>query len=372
MNGKDYYQILGVDKKASQQEIKKAYRRLAQKYHPDKNPNNKEAEEKFKEVSEAYEVLSDSEKRKQYDQGTYFFKQQGFDPRAYSRFYQDFGAAQTVFTDLGGFGGFEDIFNLFSGFGRGRRAKTAERGRDITYKIHLAFDDALKGVATRINVNRNVVCPTCVGTGAKPGTSSRTCPECGGRGTVALNQGLFGLSRSCPSCLGRGSIIDAPCPACRGTGRGTETKKITVRLPPGVTDGSKIRFPGKGEPGLKGGPPGDLYIITEVEPHPFFKRKGSDVLLDLPITFAEAALGGRVKVPTLDGIVHLRIPAGTQDGRTFRLRGKGAPKLKGHGTGDMLVTVHIVVPTKLNKAEKELIEKLAATTKENPRAKLGT
>lgn len=371
---KDYYQILGVDKKASQQEIKKVYRKLAREFHPDANPNNKEAEEKFKKINEAYEVLSDPEKRKQYDQGTYFFGKQGFDPRAYARFNQDFGGGQTVFTDLGGaggFGGFEDIFDLFSGAGQGRRAKRAERGKDITYKIRLSFDDALKGVATRINVNRNVVCPTCVGTGARPGTSPRTCPECGGRGTVALDQGLFGLSRSCPACMGRGAIIDSPCSTCRGTGRAVETKKITVKLPPGVTDGSKIRFPSKGEAGLRGGPAGDLYIITEVEPHRFFRRKGSDILLDLPVTFSEAALGAKVKVPTLDGSVYLKIPAGTQEGRTFRLRGKGAPRLKGQGTGDMLVMVHVVVPEKLSKNEKEQIEKLATMDKENPRAKLG-
>lgn len=373
MSGReDYYQILGVDKKASQQEIKKVYRKLARQYHPDTNPNNKEAEERFKKINEAYEVLSDPEKRKQYDQGTYFFGQQGFDPRAYARSQQDFGGAH-VFTDLGGiggFGGFEDIFEIFTGSGRSRRAKATEKGQDVIYKIRLSFKDALKGVATRINVNRNIVCPTCVGTGAKPGTSPKTCPECKGRGTVSLNQGLFGLSRACSSCLGRGVTIDSPCPTCRGAGRTTEAKKITVKLPAGVADSSKIRFPGKGEAGLRGGPSGDLYIIAEVEPHPFFKRKGSDILLDLPLTFSEAALGAKIKVPTVDGSVYLKIPPGTQEGRTFRLRGKGAPKLKGHGNGDMMVKARIIVPSKLNKDEKELIEKLAAMETENPRAKL--
>ncbi|MDO8886560.1 molecular chaperone DnaJ [Candidatus Oleimmundimicrobium sp.] len=358
---KDYYKILGVDKKATQDEIKKAYRKLAHKYHPDKaqEGEKKQAEEKFKEIAEAYEVLGNSKKRQEYDQGTRFFES-GFRPGA------DFGSGSSS----GDFGQFTDIFDLFGMGKRGRSYEAPEKGRDLQYSIQLPFEQAISGASVKINIMREDICSNCKGTGAKPGTFPKNCPTCGGSGQVAQNQGFFSISRPCPQCLGRGVVIENPCPVCRGMGRAKKTEPFMVKIPAGVSDGSRIRFPRKGEAGLRGGPFGDLYIITKVRPHPIFKRDGSNILLDLPITFTEVALGTKVKVPTMNKSVSLKIPAGTQDGQVFRLKGKGAPRLKGLGKGDMLIKIKLVVPKKLSNEEKKLLEMLAEKHKENPRGHL--
>lgn len=378
MNGKDYYRTLGVSKSATKDEIRKAYRKLAKEYHPDKNPNNKEAEEKFKEVSEAYEVLSDEEKRKQYDSGRLFtqagaYGSGGFRPGDFAGF-EGFGN----FTGPGGAtftGDLGDIFNIFTqgaagGRGARRGGRRGTRGNDVEVSVNLSFKDALKGAYVPVTMNRRVVCSTCNGTGSAPGTLPETCPTCGGRGAVSEDQGLFGLSRPCPNCGGRGTIIRNPCPTCKGAGSFTKPKKIKIKIPPGVKDGGRLRFKGKGEPGPGGGQPGDLYVITRVEKHPYLGRKNSDVTMELPLTYTEAALGTRVEIPTIDGKVRLKIPAGTQSGRTFRLKGRGAPRLRGKGNGDMLVTVRVVVPEKLDKREKELIEKLEDVEQKDIRAHL--
>ncbi len=370
MNGrklKDFYAILEVDKEASQKDIKKAFHKLARKYHPDANPQNKQAEEKFKGISEAYEVLSDPKKRKEYDEGVRFFESGGFAGGAGN--YEDFGKGGK-FTGFGSINDLFDMFGDFSGFAQQAGQPQRERGKDLYYSIRLSFEDALNGVATRINVSRDESCPTCLGSGAKPGTAPKMCPECRGRGVTAQNQGFFSFSRACSRCLGKGTIIESVCPNCKGGGKASKLQKVTVKIPPGVKDGSKIRFKGKGGPGINGAPPGDLYIITKVAPHSVFKREGKNILLDVPVTFTEAALGAKIKVPTLESMVSLKIPAGTQDGKSFRLRGKGAPKAKGSGRGDMLVRVKIAVPHRLNSKEKKILEQFAELHKENPREHL--
>lgn len=364
MNGrrhKDYYKILGIAKEVSQDEIKKAYRKLARKYHPDVNKGSKESEEKFKEISEAYEILGDSGKRKQYDQGVSFFGPGG------ARDFKDFtGSAGGPFSDFGQ--GFSDLFDMFTGFGGQRKRTYRERGRGLVAKINLSFNDAYKGVKTRLTVNREVTCPDCKGSGTKPGTSPVMCPDCQGRGVIAQNQGFFSLSRTCTRCGGNGTVVENPCPKCGGSGRSKEVEKITVKIPPGVENGSKIRLAGEGEIGYGGGPSGDLYVVTQVAPHSYFKRDHENLLLELPIKFTEVALGSVIKVPTLNQkTVSLKIPAGTKDEQIFRLRGKGFPKLDGFGKGDMLVKVHIAVPKKLTAEEKSLLKKYASMDKNNPR-----
>lgn len=363
---KDYYAVLGVSKNATQKEIKDAYRKLARKYHPDANTTDKETEEKFKEIGEAYDVLKDAKKRKEYDEmGRYFGGGQG--PGA--------GGWQT---HAGGgqgfnFNGFSDLFDLFGGaaagadFG-GAQPQARSKGADLTYNVGLSFDEALKGKTVQLVINKEENCASCGGSGAAPGSSRVTCPTCAGRGVIADNQGIFSISRACPACGGQGSVPEKPCAVCRGNGRVVTPKTETVKLPPGVADGSRIKFKGKGQAGEFGGPAGDLYIVTKVAKHPFFTRNGSDILLDVPVTFTEAALGASIEIPTVDGSVSLKIPAGTQEGQTFRLRDKGAPKLKGSGRGDMLVKVHIVVPKELTADEKELLVRFADSRKaDDPR-----
>lgn len=360
VDGKDYYEILGVPRDASEKDIKDAYRRLARKYHPDQNPGNKEAEEKFKEANQAYEILGDPKKRADYDQGVRFFREGGT--------WEDF-----LRRDFGrGFGDFDifgDLFDIFTG-GMGARRAAPERGRDIYYTLQLSFDDAMKGVATRVNVTHEEVCPTCGGSGAKPGTAPKACPVCNGRGMVSRSQGFFSISQTCRNCAGTGKVIDQPCPTCHGRGRAPKAEQLTVKIPAGVEDGSTIRVKGKGEAGVRGGPPGDLYVVTKVAPHRFFRRDGSDLWLDLPVTFPELALGTTVKVLTLDGTVTLRIPAGAQADQVFRLRGKGASKLKGLGRGDMLVKLKIVVPSKLSAQERELLMRFGKLGTEDVRKDL--
>ncbi len=358
----DYYEILGVKREATPEEIKKAYRKLARKYHPDTNPNDPKAEERFKEISTAYEVLSDSEKRKQYDAGpTTFFGGEGaggFDPRAYQ-------GGQT-FTDFG------DLFgNLFGGGGGGgfgrRRQPRSERGRDMTVEVNVSFEDSLKGVSARISVPTQVQCSTCGGSGAAPGTTPQVCPECHGRGVTSQNQGFFALSTPCRRCGGDGTIVETPCPTCGGRGVTQTLKKYTVPLPPGVKDGTKVRLKGKGEVGDHGGPPGDLYVVTRVEPSPVFERRGSDLLVEVPVSMTEAVLGATVQVPTPDGRVALKVPAGVQDATLLRIKGKGAPLLRGSGKGDLLARVSLVLPRDLSAKQRELLEQFADLRGEDPR-----
>lgn len=372
VNGaKDYYKLLGVDKKASDKEIKDAYRKLARKYHPDANPGNKESEEKFKEISEAYEVLSDPEKRKQYDTGGMFMGAGGPGPGFGPFGFGDFGTrpGSRTYTYSGDLGDLGDLFNLFGGMGTaaGRR-REPRRGRDLSTDVTISFEEALSGVTVPLTVTGMSACPTCKGSGAKPGTLPKSCPNCGGKGTVSHNQGPFAFSRPCPACGGRGTVIEDPCVTCRGTGAVEMPRSIKVKIPAGINDGGKVRFPGKGEAGPPGAAPGDLYVRVRVKPHRFFRRKDRDILLDLPLTFPEAALGTTVEVPTVNGRVKLKVPAGTADGRKFRLRGKGAPKPRGKGRGDMIVTARVVVPKKMTAKEKELVKKLQELEEENPRA----
>lgn len=356
---RDFYEVLGVKKTATPDEIRKAYRKLARKYHPDANPNDPTAEDRFKEVSTAYEILSDKEKRAQYDQGpSTFYGRQGFDPRAAQ-------GAQ-------GFGDFADLFgNLFGGAGGGRqRQPMAQKGRDLSVAVNLSFADALKGVKTKISVPKAVQCSTCGGSGAAPGTRPITCPECKGRGVTSLNQGFFALSQPCPRCGGDGTVVERPCPTCSGTGVTEALKKYTVPIPAGVKDGTKIRLKGKGEPGVRGGPPGDLYVITRVEESDVFHRRGCDFVIDVPITIAEAALGATVRVPTPDGRVALKVPGGVRDGTMLRILGKGLPKLSESGCGDLLARISLVTPTDVTEEERGLLESYASLRSEDPRAGL--
>jgi len=356
---RDFYEVLGVKRDASGDEIKKAYRKLARKHHPDANPNDPKAEERFKQVSTAYEVLSDADKRKQYDAGPSAFfgqGQGGFDPRTQG------GQAFTDFGDLFG--------NLFGGGAARRREPQAERGRDLTVEVKLSFEDSLRGVTTKISVPKMVQCGTCSGSGAAPGTFPQVCPECRGRGVTSQSQGFFALSTPCRRCGGDGTVVDTPCPTCEGRGVAHALKKYTVPLPAGVKDGTKIRLKGKGEVGGRGGPPGDLYVVTRVEPSPVFERRGCDLLIDVPVTLTEAALGATVQVPTADGKVALKIPAGIQDGTLLRIQGKGTPRLGETGMGDLLARVSLVTPRDLSDKERGLLEEFAKLHGDDPRRAL--
>jgi molecular chaperone DnaJ len=350
------YETLGVAKNASAEEIKKAYRKLARQYHPDTNPGDKSAEERFKEVQHAYDVLADPEKRKQYDAfGTANGRRGGPGPGGF-----DFNIG-----DLGDLG---DLFGgLFGGRGRGRAEPRGQRGSDVEVEVSLSFEDSLKGVETRIPVDLETACRECGGSGAKPGTAPVICPECNGRGVKAESQGLFALSTPCPRCRGNGTVIEDPCPRCRGTGRERRTKRYTVKIPAGVKDGTRIKLKGKGEAGYGGAPAGDLHVVTRVAPSPIYKRRGADLEVEVPVTYPEAALGATVDVPTPEGPVSLKIPAGSQDGKLLRIRGRGAPKLGGSGRGDVLARVRLSVPKKLTKKEREALEELRKVSRENPR-----
>lgn len=361
MSKRDYYEVLGVDKNVDEQELKRAYRKLAKKYHPDLNPDNKEAEQNFKEVSEAYEVLSDSDKRARYDR----FGHDGVNGQGAGGFGQGgFGA--------GGFGDiFDDIFDMFGGggFSQGRRKSGPKRGADLKYRVTIEFEEAAFGVEKEIKIRRTENCSTCNGSGAKSGTNKKTCDKCNGSGEIKFAQqtpfGQFVRSAVCDKCHGNGEIIEEPCTSCNGTGKEVKTKKLNIKIPAGVDTGSVMPLRGEGEPGEKGGPSGDLYIYIEVKPHKIFTREGNDILCEIPISFIEAALGSEIHVPTLDGKVKYTIPEGTQTGTTFRLKNKGVHNVRGHGRGDQYVTVKVQVPKKLNDKQKELLKEFGKTMGED-------
>src|SRR4051795_13301688 len=340
---KSPYESLGVSKNASQDEIKKAYRKLVREVHPDRNPGN---EERFKEVQGAYDVLSDPDKRKQYDRlGTTNGRPAGFGAGTTYDF-SDF--------DLG------DIFGgLFNRGGRGQQQQQrGQRGNDVETEVHVSFEDALKGVQVTVPVELELACHTCHGTGAAPGTAPVTCPECNGNGVVATSQGLFALQQPCPRCHGRGSIVQTPCATCGGSGRERRTKRYTVKIPAGVKDGTRIKLKGKGEAGYGGAEAGDLYVITRVAPSRTFTRRGTDLIADVPVPLSVASLGGQISVPTPDGPVTVKVKPGTTDGTLLRVKGKGAPRLKGSSRGDVLARVKLSVPKKLTKKQRELMEEL--------------
>ncbi len=361
---RNLYELLGVSKNASKDEIKKAYRKLAREHHPDRNPGDAAAEERFKEIQGAYDVLSDPEKRKQYDA---FGAADG--RRGPGGFNVDFGDFDVG--DMGDLGDF--LGGLFGrggrGAGRGRQPQ-GRRGADLEAEVRLSFEDSLRGATTRIPVEVETACSECAGSGAKPGTAPQICPECSGRGVKAESQGLFALSQPCPRCRGNGTVIEQPCPKCGGSGRERRTKTYTVKIPAGAKDGTRIRLRGKGEAGAGGGPPGDLHVVTRVEPSPIYERRGSDLVVNVPVTYAEAALGATVDVPTPEGPVSLKIPAGSEDGKLLRIRGRGAPKLNGEGRGDVLARVRLTVPKRLSKRERELLEELQKVSNQNPRERL--
>lgn len=347
---RDYYEVLGVSRNASEDELKKAYRKVAKKYHPDLNPGNKEAEEKFKEVNEAYGVLSDPEKRRKYDQ----FGHAGVDP--------NFGAGGGGFNGAGfDFGDiFSDIFGGgFGGFGGGSRRNGPRRGADVRQVVEISFDEAAFGCKKKINITKQEKCDTCGGTGAAPGTSAETCHRCNGTGQIQTQQrtmlGYMTNVSTCPECHGTGKIIKTPCKDCRGTGKVRKTKTIEIDIPAGIDDGQTMQLSGQGEAGERGGPSGDLLITIRVRRHPLFRRQDNDVYITMPITIVQAALGATVKVPTLDGTVEYDIPEGTQPGTRFRLRGKGIPFLRGRGRGDQYVTVDVEIPKNLSAKQKELL-----------------
>ncbi|KKB43596.1 molecular chaperone DnaJ [Bacillus thermotolerans] len=351
MSKRDYYEVLGVEKSASKEEIKKAYRKLSKKYHPDIN-KEAGADEKFKEIKEAYEVLSDEQKRAQYDQFGHAGPNQGFGGQ-----------------DFGGFGGgFEDIFSTFFGGGRRRDPNAPRQGADLQYTMTISFEDAVFGKETDIRIPKEETCDTCEGTGAKPGTSPETCSHCQGTGELNIEQNTpFGRivnRRACPYCQGSGKLIKEKCATCGGEGTVTKNKTIHVKIPAGIDDGQQLRIPGQGEPGINGGPAGDLFIVFRVLPHELFERDGDDIYCDIPVTFVQSALGDEIEVPTIHGKVKLKIPAGTQTGTKFRLRGKGVPNVRGQGTGDQHIRVKVVTPTKLNEKQKQLLREFAEVSGE--------
>lgn len=345
MSEQDYYQVLNVQRDAGDAEIKRAYRKLAMKYHPDRNPNDKEAEEKFKTIQKAYEVLSDKQKRQAYDQ-----------------FGHDGVNAGMGGAGAGGFGGFGDVFedifdNIFSG-GRGGHGgqSRAQRGADLQYSLNLTLEEAARGKQVEIQVPTHIVCDLCDGSGAKKGTQPKTCETCEGMGQVRIQQGFFSIQQTCPSCHGEGRIISEHCSKCHGAGRVRDNKTLSVKIPAGVDSGDRVRLGGEGEAGMHGGPSGDLYVQVHVSKHPIFERRESDLHCEVPISFVTAAMGGSMEVPTLEGRVTLKVPAETQSGKVFRLRGKGLKSIRGYGTGDLLCKVVVETPVNLSREQKDLLQ----------------
>jgi molecular chaperone DnaJ len=366
---KDYYGVLGVAKNATQAEIKKAYRKLAQQHHPDANQGNKDSEERFKEISAAYDVIGDPEKRKQYDE-VRDMAASGVGAGGFPGGFGDAGGPGGVRFEDAGFTDIGDLFGgLFGGGGRRGRAARPARGADLETEVTVSFEEAMSGTTVPVKIQGPAPCETCHGTGAAPGTSPITCPQCRGAGQISVNQGPFQMSQTCPRCNGSGRVVEQVCPTCRGTGSQRRTRSFQVKIPAGVQDGARIRLAGRGEPGPAGAQAGDLYVRVHVRPHRFFGRRGSDLTVDLPVTFSEVALGANVQVPTLNGPVTMKVPAGTQSGKTFRLKGKGAPRKGGHG--DLLVTAEVEVPSKVSKKERELLQQLDESRAESPRRRLG-
>lgn len=362
---RDYYDVLGIQKGASEADIKKAFRKLARKYHPDVNPGDKSSEQKFKELNEAYEVLSDAKKRQQYDQFGHAAFDQGFGQGAGAG--QGFeGFARGA--DFSGMRGFEDIFGNM--FGERVRQRGPRKGEDITYAVEVDLEDAIFGKTMQVDLQREATCTACSGTGAQPGTSRRTCPACMGSGSVSQGRGFMQIAQPCPTCRGEGTINPNPCRNCGGRGVVPKSERINVKIPPGVDNGSKVRMAGLGGPGEKGGPPGDVYIVTKVRPHPYFERKGDNLYSEASVTLKEAALGEKIEIPTVDGMVSLSLPEGVQTGQQLKLRGKGVPHFGGGGVGDHYVTIRVATPTGLSEHAKEMLRELDKMHQANPRSNI--
>lgn len=353
MAKRDYYEVLGLDRNGSAEDIKKAYRKLALKYHPDKNPGDKTAEEKFKEIGEAYEALSDPQKRAAYDQ----YGHAAFDSRMRGGgrgFHDPFDLFREVFGGGGGGSIFDDLF------GGGQRDPTGpQRGSDLRYDMEISFEEAVLGCEKEVSLTKMETCETCRGTGAESGSTTKICSSCGGRGQVITSRGIFSIAQTCPRCEGVGRVIEKPCRACHGGGRRERTSKIRIKIPAGVDTGARLRSSGNGEAGIRGGPTGDLYVVLHVKAHEIFQRDGDDIICEVPIRFVDAALGGEIEVPTLTGRAQVKIPAGTQSGTIFRLKGKGVKNLQGYGYGDLHVRVIVEVPTHLNGAQKAKLQEFA-------------
>ncbi len=375
---KDYYSVLGVAPDATAKELSRAYKKLAKEHHPDINPGNQVAEDRFKEVNAAYEVLGDAEKRTEYDEVRRMVAS-GVGPGGFAGAGPGGFGGQSFRFEQDGFGGGGAFSDLLGGFlgGRargGRRATGPQRGQDLETELHLSFEDAVRGVTSTVRFRADATCHTCNGSGAAPGTSPETCPQCHGSGSIAVDQGPFSFSQVCPTCGGRGQVIPTPCPTCSGRGVEVRSREVKVRVPAGVTDGQRIRVKGRGAAGANGGPSGDLFVVVHVDPHPLFGRSGDDLTIRLPVTFAEATLGANVKVPTLDGQVTVRIPPGTPSGKVLRVRGQGVAddgnaKNGKHG-GDLLVTIDVQVPDALDERQREAVETLAGAFDTDPRAEL--
>jgi molecular chaperone DnaJ len=360
---RDLYEVLGVNRDANDDEIKKAYRRLAMKHHPDRNPDNPKSEEAFKEAKHAYEVLSDGQKRAAYDQ----YGHAGVDPQA--------GMGGGGGAGMGGFAdAFGDIFGDIFGGGRGGGGGRSNvyRGADLRYNLEITLEEAARGAEKMIRIPTTADCETCHGTGAKKGTEPKVCPTCGGAGQVRMQQGFFSIQQTCPKCHGAGRVVPNPCPDCGGAGRTKKHKTLEVKIPAGIDEGMRLRHSGHGEPGVNGGPPGDLYVEIHIKPHSVFQRDNDDLHCEMPISFATAALGGEIDIPTLDGVAKIRVPAETQSGKVFRLRGKGIKGVRSHSAGDLMCHVVVETPVNLTERQKELLRELETSSmgeKHNPRAK---